>query len=156
MGPALGMEVGMWVPQEGCMRSPRRHPSVTPHSTPPTTPPHPITPLHPPSHFTHHPISAIIPLPPPSHPPSHHPITPPTIPQVCGADLSALCAVWSDLNPDFLVYGCLLFVIAETMFLGEWHGDDGWVVVLAWSRYRVVCCLVSGVGARSGRLCFIA
>ncbi|KAG2452209.1 hypothetical protein HYH02_003240 [Chlamydomonas schloesseri] len=36
---------------------------------------------------------------------------------VCGTDLTALCAVWSDLNVDYLVYGCLLFVIAETMFL---------------------------------------
>ncbi|KAG2427432.1 hypothetical protein HXX76_012368 [Chlamydomonas incerta] len=36
---------------------------------------------------------------------------------VCGADLSMLCAVWSDLNVDYLVYAGLLFVIAETMFL---------------------------------------
>lgn len=38
--------------------------------------------------------------------------------QVCGADLSSLCAIWSDLSPDYLVYGSLLLLIAQTMFLG--------------------------------------
>ncbi|KAG2427147.1 hypothetical protein HXX76_012657 [Chlamydomonas incerta] len=36
---------------------------------------------------------------------------------VCGSDLSSLCAIWSDLSPDYLVYGALLLLIAQNMFL---------------------------------------
>ncbi|KAG2433578.1 hypothetical protein HYH02_012510 [Chlamydomonas schloesseri] len=36
---------------------------------------------------------------------------------VCGNSLNTLCAIWSDLSPDYLVYGSLLLLIAQNMFL---------------------------------------
>lgn len=32
--------------------------------------------------------------------------------------LAEICNIWSDLNVDFLSFGAVLFVIAQTMFLG--------------------------------------
>ncbi len=37
--------------------------------------------------------------------------------------LAEICDIWSDLNVDFLSFGAVLFVIAQTMFLGTF-GDS--------------------------------
>ncbi|KXZ47986.1 hypothetical protein GPECTOR_31g348 [Gonium pectorale] len=51
--------------------------------------------------------------------------TPDNVPsRLCGDELAALCATWSDLQIDYLSFGALLLLGAHSMFLGGvgWAG----------------------------------